>query len=713
MDDPAWRLDVDGVDPAHEPAVEAWFTVGNGRTGTRGVLEEDPPPDRPALYVAGVYGSPTGPDAYPELVPGPLWTVLDLRVGEAPVRLGIGEAIEHRRSLDMRTGTLWRFWRHRLPTGEELTFRSARFASLADPVVHVLVAEAHGVAGVRLDGRLGLPDVEGPVAHVVVARDGVVSAYGRSGGSVSAAVDSDERDGSADRIVVIDRQVRGHRPPDDPREAIERARRRGVARLHADHAAAWARRWDDADVVVDGDAESQRALRFAMYHLIASSDPTSDLVSVAARGLTGPGYRGHIFWDTEAYAYPPLLYTHPPTARALMGYRHRTLPAAHARAHANGYKGALYAWESADTGEDATPDAWIDAEGGRHPVLTGRQEHHISAVVAWAVWRYWQATADDEFMLRQGAEIVLETARFWASRARRGRDGRYHIDKIIGPDEYHEGVRDNAFTNVMARWTLRRGIEAAAVVPELDAAAWDAIRKRLRVTPAELRRWGQVADLLVDGFDPETKLFEQHAGFFALDDVRAEDIAPRPFSGDAIVPRGKLRRSQLIKQADVVVLCHMLADEIPDDVVEANYRYYEPRTAHGSSLSPAIHATVAARIGDMEQALAYFRMGAKVDLGGTMFESSTGIHIATQGGLWQAAVMGFGGVRAEGDTLRIDPRLPGEWGRLRFVVRWRGARIAVTTDGRTSEADTDARVRLALGTGAAEVRDPGVHRWPS
>jgi trehalose/maltose hydrolase-like predicted phosphorylase len=452
-------------------------------------------------------------------------------------------------------------------------------------------------------------------------------------------------------------------------------------------------------VVVDGDGLAQRDLRFALYHLTIAGDPESDRASIGARALTGPGYRGHVFWDTDVFCLPFFIWTHPETARALLAYRHRTLPAARAKAARLGYAGALFAWESADTGEETTPDSVRLPDGTSLRVLTGLQEHHISADVAWAVWQYWQVTGDDAFVADMGAEIVMDTARFWASRTTVDAAGARHICEVIGPDEYHEGVDDNAFTNVLARWNLRA---ADALCDRFPAVAG-----RLRVTAGERERWAEVAEGLVVGFDPETRLYEQFAGFFERENVRAVDLAPRPFTGEMVVGVDRLRTTQVVKQADVLMLGVMLPDEVDPATQEANYRYYEPRTSHGSSLSPAMHALVAARVGDLDDAMSYFHLAGGVDLDNRMGNAADGVHIATMGGLWQAAVFGFGGVRADGDAVRIDPRLPSAWAGLSFPIRWRGTRIGVDVRGDRMELDLQAPAVVAVGHGAPMPLDTG------
>jgi kojibiose phosphorylase len=672
--DSAWAIAVDGFDALREREFESWLSVGNGLTGTRGSVEEGNGASDPATFIAGAYIENPGSGA--GLAPGLCWIRLDPVVGDTTVTLETGAVVEHRRVLDLRHGVLTRTWRQSLPAGAQLTLRSARFASMANPQLLVLWAEV---------------EADGTQAGFGAGAEGqVLTEISTSIGPVEFATVTEGSPGRVVRIAAVRRPGASQEAP--VREVLDWAARQGVGGLLGRHEAAWEQRWRAAEVVVEGDPDAQRALRFALYHLMSAGD-TSGVASIGARGLTGRGYRGHVFWDTDVFVLPFFVATHPPTATALIEYRHRRLPAARTKAAALGYRGALYPWESADTGDEATPPFAPGAAGGHIPILTGAQEHHIAADVAWAAWRYWQSTGDDDFLATRGVEILVETARFWASRARRRRDGRLHIGRIIGPDEYHESVSDNAFTNVLARWNLERAAEA---VDRLRDGPSEALAG-LAVRPSEPERWRRVAAGLVDGFDPDTGLYEQFAGFFGLKSLVAAELAARPFAADLVLGRDQLRRSQIIKQADVLMLAHMLPEIVPADVVAVNHHYYEPRTSHGSSLSPAVHAVIAARVGALDEALAYFRMAAAIDLGDEMGNASLGVHMAALGGLWQAATAGFGGTRIEGDALRVDPRLPPPWRRLAFPVLFRGARVEVDVAGDTLTLTLGAPAQIAVG----------------
>jgi trehalose/maltose hydrolase-like predicted phosphorylase len=500
-----------------------------------------------------------------------------------------------------------------------------------------------------------------------------------SRGGVAAAAADVATSGGVDRLAayVCD--------PDDLPDAeaavasLTAAREAGFEALLGEHRAAWARRWEDADVVVSGDDDLQLAIRFALFHLMASAASSGE-AAVGARGLAGPGYRGHVFWDTDVFVLPFLAATHPPAARAILEYRIRRLPAAMRAARDFGLAGARFPWESARDGTDVTPPSARDATGRLVRIRTGESEEHVVADVAWSAACYVDWTGDEAFEAGPGLRLLVETARYWASRVRFDRDGRAHIYGVIGPDEYHEPVDDNAYTNVMAMWNLRRAAEAAA---------------RFGGVPAtERERWLDTAAALVDGYDASTRLYEQFAGFYGLEPLVIADLAPRrPIAADVLLGHERVAAAQVVKQADVLMLHHLMPDEVAAGSLEPNLAFYEPRTAHGSSLSPAIHASLFARAGRLGRAVQMLRIAAAIDLEDLTATTAGGVHIATMGGVWQALAFGFAGLRPRGDTLVVAPRLPDAWDELELRVRFRGARgrVRVRHDGVTVEGDPDLR----------------------
>jgi trehalose/maltose hydrolase-like predicted phosphorylase len=765
---PDWLLVEDGFTLAREHEVESLMTTANGYVGTRGSLAERCSLSSPATFVAGVFETPAEPGAVPALMKVPDWTNLRVILEGQELSLEDRGTLTHRRVLDLRQGMLWREWRHRDPAGRITHLRFLRLASLADRHVllqsTLLIAENYS-GRVFFESRLpalmlqhdresrrgtGMPTARAvaftpglasPSQGVVVERqavgDSVTVVYalasrlrgpdGELPGSELNAK-AEELSQRWDVEVEIDRAYRLDQlvslytsrdtslPAETAIKHVAELEAGGIQAVIDAHVRTWAERWRSADVQVDGDPEAQWALRFAGYHLMSAANPEDEQVSVGARALTGEAYKGHVFWDTEIFMLPFYIYTHPATARALLMYRYHTLPAAREKARSFGYHGALYAWESADTGRETTPTVGVTPDGTVVPILTGEQEHHISADIAYAVWQYWQASGDETFFLEAGAEILLETARFWASRGRFGPDGSYHIAPVIGPDEYHEGVEDNAYTNVMAQWNLERGVEAVRVLEARWPQHWRELLARLHLSPEEPAHWAAIAEKMYTGFNRQTGLFEQFHGYFGLEEIDLAAYEPRTAPIDVLLGQEQTQRSQIIKQADVVMLLYLLRDRFPPAVQEANFRYYEPRTAHGSSLSPAVHAAVAARLGDVVLAERYFRQAAAVDLANTMGNAAGGVHMATLGGLWQAVIFGFAGMSLQPDGLAFAPWLPSRWCRLKFSVQWRGRDIALALDRepRTMEVRMTgpAPMTIAAAEGPSVTITPG-QRWVS
>ena len=735
--EPNWVLSHHGYSVLTENIVESRFALGNGFMGMRAARPISRGPtwvswlgymrwaSWPRCYVAGLFDVPNMEPPVPALVPVADWSRVRITL-DGEVLLGReGELLTGVRRLDMRRGELLSNWTHRTPAGVTVTGGELRLLSQADRAaalqflrfavdrdgVEVNLEATFELSGLgmeptRLDQDLGAWRTEGTRKGVAMAADAAL----RRGGEKLAP----ERPfplrwawrwrSVAGQPIEFHRLVgvaRSDAPQDDPSPvalaALSRSRAQGWRAVVAAHEAAWDDRWAVSDVIIDGDEDLQRAVRFAVYHLTSAANPEDDRVSIGARALTGDAYLGHVFWDTEIYLLPFYTAVWPQAARAMLMYRFHTLPAARAKAARLGFKGALYAWESADTGRETTPEHVVGADGEQILILCGVMEQHVSADIAHAVWRYWRASGDDEFFLSAGAEIILETARFWASRAEPEADGRRHIRHVIGPDEYHEDVDDNAFTNVMARWNIARGLDVLELLrskwPERSAA----LRRKLAIADDEVADWRDAVDRIVTGLDPATGLYEQFAGFHALEPFDLASLEPRTAHVDVLIGRERTQASQVVKQADVVALLALLPEEFSGAMAETNFRHYEPRCGHGSSLSPAMHALVAARLGDTEMALRYLHDIVDFDQDPT---AAGGVRIAGVGGIWQAIVLGFGGLDFSGDVLEIKPQLPAHWRGLSYSVRWRGRLIAIRI------SDDDIAATLVDGE-AMDVRLDG------
>jgi trehalose/maltose hydrolase-like predicted phosphorylase len=452
------------------------------------------------------------------------------------------------------------------------------------------------------------------------------------------------------------------------------------------HVQGWRRRWQRADILIDGPLEDQRAIRFAVFHLLQSASTFDPTVSVAAKGLSGPGYRGHVFWDTELFVLPFFLATHSRTARRLLEYRYQTLEGARRNAQRAGYGGAMVAWESTLTGDETCPRFVPDPRTGEPVrVLTGEMEHHISADVVYASWLYLRATRDARFRRLRYRELLFETARFWASRATRSSSGEgYEIRGIIGPDEYHENVDNNAFTNSMASWNLAIASEEAGHTRRQRNGGARGQYAR-SVSPEEVSRWREISSGLVLPSRRSDSVRAQHDGFFELDE--ADPCALSAVTSGLTEKRRmpQIARSQVLKQADLLMLYLLFPDSFTDGEKEVNFDYYEPRTTHDSSLSPSVHSVVASDLGRSREAYAYFRKSALLDLENTMGNTSAGLHLACLGGTWLSVVRGFLGIRLEEDELRLRVRLPEQWTGMRTQIRHRGQWYTAEVAGERSE----------------------------
>ncbi|MFG1771966.1 glycoside hydrolase family 65 protein [Nocardia salmonicida] len=745
-----WSVVEDGWNPARANYFESIFTVGNGRLGTRGSLEERHTGALPGTFLAGVYDAYDSPVI--DLVNAPDW--LDSEVFVDGVRLDTesSRVIEHRRELDLRHGVLHRDTVFALTDGARVRLRTQRFASTADRDLCCLRIEVScldqratvtvrtGIdanrrnlerlptyreqatfgherkwdkwaksthlasVGAGFDGEVGIVESRTIDSGVDLAYAFTCSATGRRHRRRARhdAVEMEwEFDTAAGESVQVDKLVgiatsRDYRAQNTPRERAMAtlARTSSFDAAAAANRAAWDEVWAVADCEVLGNDRVTQALRFAIYHLLIAADPDDPTVSIGAKALSGEGYRGHVFWDTEVMLLPFFLFTQPRAARALLGYRHHTLPGAREVAADNGTGGARFAWESADTGREECPQYTPD---GKDRFYTREEELHITADVAYAIVRYATVTGDDDYLFGEGAEILFETARFWVQRCAEEGD-RLVIRTVMGPDEFHSHVDNNAFTNKLVHWHLQQAAAVYARMSRERPEQLGELMDSIGLDEGEPAQWLAAADRLRAPTDPDCGVIEQFDGYFE------RTVVPIVEWDDNNMPRYPLgytpfdcETTSLLKQPDVVMLLHMLPDEYSLETRRLNYEFYEQRTLHKSSLSPSIHAIVGLQVGDSRTAERYFGRSAFVDLDDNQGNTEEGIHIASAAGTWQVATHGFGGFRATADGLRFAPTLPTSWQRLRFSVHWRGRTV------RADLGNRDARFELVGEGPAAQI----------
>lgn len=712
-----WTVVESSFDPALQHARETVFTIGNGYLGTRGSFEEGYPQSIPVTLVHGVFDAV--PIVYTELANCPDWLSLVIVIEGDRFRLDQGRVLYYQRILDLEQGILRRSIHWQSPKGHTVGLTFERFASLADRHVLGLQVQIQALdfAGpVEVQASLsGYPENQGfnhweileqgaepdmiwlhtrtretrlelaVASHLVVTGSPVKLQASNVPGYPTLVASFDLEMGqmvTVEKLTTLFTTV-----PHDSEAPLVDAKARiatlnTYADLRASHAHVWHEVWDACDIVIEGDVTAQLATRYNLFQLLICGSMDNDRVSIAAKTLSGFGYRGHVFWDTEIFILPFFIFTRPAIARNLLSYRYHTLPGARRKALHYGYNGAMYAWESAATGDEVTPRWAALAQPYAEDIRIWCRdlEIHISSDVVYSIWMYWHATGDDPWMRDYGAEIILDTAVFWMSRVELNpKNGEYEILDVIGADEYHEHVNNNVFTNRMTQWHLERALIIYKWLAENYPAKATELVERLEISQKVRSRWQDIADNLRIHYDPATHLIEQFDGFFSLEEVDLPSLEPRHQSMQALLGIEGANAHQVLKQPDVLMLLYLMREsqEFPyrQDILQANWDYYAPRTdiTHGSSLGPAIHGILACDLGLKERAYDRFLQAALVDLADLRGNSDQGIHGAAAGGVWQAVVFGFGGVKFTSTGPEVKPQLPPGWKRLSFKVQWQGS----------------------------------------
>ncbi|WP_421195160.1 glycoside hydrolase family 65 protein [Aeromonas enteropelogenes] len=448
----------------------------------------------------------------------------------------------------------------------------------------------------------------------------------------------------------------------------------------------WAKRWNNMDITIVGPDVDQLAIRFALYQLNIFCPMHDTRFSIGAKGLSGEGYKGHTFWDTEVFMLPFFTYTMPDVARGLLTYRYRTLPEGRKKARANGYLGVQFPWESALTGEEVTP-IWgaVDIITGQSTkIWSGFIEQHITCDIANAVWQYYQLSGDQPFMDEMGYEIIFDTATFWCSRLDWLEDrNMWGICNVIGPDEYKEHVDNNAFTNYMAAENIRLAIRCYDTLSMDNPVLLAKLNANLTLDPTLWRK--RVDNIYLPQPRTEDKVIAQDDTYLQKAIIDLTKYKQQPFVGGLFQDYNlvQVNQIQVSKQADIMMLFFLQGSMFDLETKLANWNYYEPKTLHDSSLSLSTHCVLAADMGHTEYAYQLFRQAATIDLGQNMKSSDHGIHAASMGGIWQCVVLGFGGVRLLDDKLCIKPNLPREWQQINFPLFYKGQRLEISVGHET------------------------------
>jgi len=692
------------------------YQLANGYMGYRGTLDESGPDESVGITLAGIFDRVGS--AWREPVNAPNGGYTRVSLDGAELSALTSKVKQHNQTLHFAHAS---FERETVFVSRKkiLTIRSTRFLSASTPNLGVIKFSMTCDQAAKLTIRTGVDcniwDLNGPhLVQMTADKQGsvlVVNAITHENSKwVAVAEEIDMgfgeeahelKDNRNLRVVtlraaagktytfhkyfavVTDNDVGGLPVSELAIKTVRQARAIGYEACWANHQAEWARKWERCDVKIEGDDEAQQALRYSILQLLMVAPVNGSANSIPARALSGQVYKGAVFWDTEMFMFPFFLHTYPEKARELMRYRIKTLDGARrkAKTEGTGYRGAFYAWESQETGDDACTYFNIgDPFTGRELRTHFRDKQvHISGDVAIAMWEYFKLTGDDSLLLEGGAEVILECARFYFSYAYFKEDkGRYEILDVIGPDEYHERVNNNAFTSLVAKETFVIAHATVEYLRKKNSKALRALVKKIGIE-AELPRFREVASsLYVPAPDPKTGLIEQFDGYFQLREAKVEELKARMVHPNEYLGAGQglAVPTKVIKQADVVMMLNLFKTHFSGKIKKANWEYYEPRTEHGSSLSACAYAMVATEFGKLDFAYKYFLKTAKIDLEakykvyvGTVFMG--GSHPAANGGAWMTAVFGFGGVHADEKQLAINPRLFAKWKSLQFNLTYK------------------------------------------
>lgn len=722
-DDP-WIIEQNQYNEKDNLVYETNFALTNGYMCIRGSHEEGTRNSLPCTYLAGIFDKS---EAFMmELSNTPNFIPLKLYVERNLIGIEDCEILEFKRILDMKKGILFKRFKLKDNEGRETLIEEYRFVSMknlhrASSRFYVTPLNYSGIMEMEqiIDGTV-LNFKDFPRFRVKHTETLEVSNLNKRGcyiecktrdrgyhigtGSVvrvhntsdnknlikskrystfgEVSLEFSDFDVKENETIVIDRYSSIYTERDVPKDCVKSSVDKeisdfieiGIENELASHIKKYEEMWYVANIKINGDELIDKALKFNIFHLMSTANKHDNTVSLGAKLLHGEEYGGHAYWDTEIFMLPFFIFTSPDTARTLLEYRYNLLPMALKNAIGSGYSGAKYPWESADDGTEQCPDWTIEPDGSCYRCMVATYEHHVTADIAFGIYNYFNLSNDIAFMLKYGAEILLQTARFWVSRCNYNESlDRYEILDVTGPDEWHEPVDNNCYTNYLAKWNIEKGFEMLDMLKDNHYREYEDITNRICILDEELEQWHDVYDKLYIPFNKEDKLMEQFEGYFKLPDFTIKEYNKNDMP---IIPKEAqdmgLRQTSINKQADVVMLMFLLPEEFDDEIKKINYEYYEKRTSHRSSLSPSIFSIMGLKIGDHSMAYKYLKRSALVDLHDNQGNTREGFHAASSGGTWQSVMFGFAGMGVDKDgMLYFKPWLPEHWDSIEFKIYFR------------------------------------------
>jgi len=714
----SWKVAEYGFDPTYAKVSESVFSLCNESIGARGYFDEGGCVDSlRGAYINGVYEIIDLNKSYRGIIdkthfmiPSVDWLMTCISLDGEVLDIGKIKYSGFVRELNMQTGSLERSFIWHTKSGKDLRLTFIRFIDMqnSERAYQRILFEALNFSGeVELTAGLSFDvfhagrntcywgDTKSDIAD---NRCLIQSSTLMSGQSVFAAaiIDSPSpcrgsRDGKtvslhttlslrqeipvevSKRVVIVFNETEGRELWHTGNTLLEKTSSVSFDEAFAGQKSYWENHWDISDVFIEsanGETsavveEEQQGIRFCSFQMTQTYHGGSLKHNIGAKGLTGEAYNGHAFWDTEAICMPFYLFTNPEAARSLLMFRYNTLPQAQKRAKMLDCKGACY--PLATLNGDEACDLWQHASLQLQP----------STAVAYGIWHYTLVTGDQEFIWEYGAEMLLQIARFLVSRAGRNpHTGEYGYYGVMGPDEFHMMVNNNAYTNYMGKRSIEYAAESVRKMKKEQSELFEALCGKTGITEEEIEKWEMVAGNMAFPIK-EDGLIEQHDGYFDLPYIDVNSIPVEEFPLYYHWSYDRIYRTSMIKQPDVLMFLYLYNSSFTADVKKLNYEYYEPRTIHESSLSPAIHSILAAEFGKMREATEFFGYATRLDLDNYNRNTCEGLHTTSLAMAWVNIVYGFAGLRSDGGLMRFAPRLPDRWSKLRFSLTWRGRVLSI------------------------------------
>lgn len=743
-----WHIVEEGFKPENNRAAESIFSIGNGKLGQRANFEEQYSGDSlRGSYVAGVYypdKTRVGwwkngyPEYFAKVLNAANWIGIFITINDQVLDLAACRVLSFRRELDMKKGLLTRNFVAETPAGDRVEVQSKRFLSLVRTHTGAI---CYSIKSLDVKGEIALTpfidlDVKNEDAnynekfwtetwqeagegkafitgktkkidfHVCtgMAYDllingkqftknrRVIGEFKYVGNECSCPVtpgDTIELFKYAVNLSSLDHRIEDL--PDRTRAYLDEAHKLGFEKLFGEHSEAWQAKWDESDIVIEGDPAAQQGIRFNIYQLNQTYTGADERLNIGPKGFTGEKYGGSTYWDTEAFALPFYLSTaHPLIARNLLLYRYKHLEKAIQNAEKLGFSGgaALY------------PMVTMNGEECHNEWEITFEEIHRNGAIAYAIYNYIRHTGDEKYLEEAGLEVLVAISRFWSQRINYSPERKqYMILGVTGPNEYENNVNNNWYTNTIAVWTLEYTLQALQTVKQKNAGKYKELVSRIGFgEKAETDRWKDIIDKMYYPYSEDHKVFLQQDGFLDKDPMEVEDLDPSARPLNQFWSWDRILRSRFIKQADVLQGLYFLEHRYDRETLRRNFEFYERWTVHESSLSPCIHSILASKIGDIEKAYELYLRTARLDLDDYNKEVDEGLHITSMAGTWLAIVEGFGGMRIQNGSIRFNPLMPEKWKSYSFHVRYRGNLMNICVNSGsveiTNQSESDCEVYI-------------------